>query len=70
MAAPLSLSQDTRKVNKKGRVAFKYKTGFGGPDENELEIMGYGAQKEFQKVDNEYFYFIHTVFARCTFQLY
>jgi len=55
MAAPLSLSQDTRKVNKKGRIAFKYKTGFGAPDENQIEIMGYGAQKEFQKVDNEYF---------------
>ncbi len=54
-AAPLSLSQNTRKVNKKGRIAIKYRTGFGGPDENQIEVMGYGAQKEFQKVDNEYF---------------
>jgi len=54
-AAPLSLSQNTRKVNKKGRIAFKYRTGFGGPDENQIEIMGYGAQKEFQKVDNDLF---------------
>jgi iron complex outermembrane receptor protein len=54
-AAPLSLSQNTRKVNKKGRIAFKYTTGFGGPDENELQIMGYGGQKEFEKVDNEYY---------------
>lgn len=54
-AAPLSISQDTRKINKKGRMAFKYTTGFGGPDENEIQIMGYGTQKEFQKVDNEYF---------------
>ena len=55
-AAPLAVSQNTRKVNKKGRLAFKYRTGFGAPNENQIEIIGFGAQKEFQKVDNEFFY--------------
>lgn len=54
-AAPLAVSQDNRRVNRKGRIAFKYRTGFGAPDEHGIEIMAYAAQKELQKIDNEYF---------------
>ena len=54
-AAPLAVSQDNRRVNRKGRIAFKYRTGFGAPDKHGIEIMAYAAQKELQKIDNEYF---------------
>ncbi len=55
MASPLAISQDFRRITKKGRLAVKYLTGFGGIDENELEIAAYGGIKELTKADNEYY---------------
>ncbi|HSD62171.1 MAG TPA: TonB-dependent receptor, partial [Ignavibacteriaceae bacterium] len=52
MASPIAISQDFRKITKKGRLAVKYLTGFGGVEENEVEISAYGGVKEFTKVDN------------------
>jgi iron complex outermembrane receptor protein len=53
MASPLAISQDFRRLTKKGRLAIKYRTGFGGIDENEVEISAYGGINELTKVDNE-----------------
>jgi len=54
-ANPLAESLDFRRITKKGRVAIKYQTGFGEPDEHEVEITGYGGVKELTKVDNEFY---------------
>ena len=53
MASPLAVAQDFRRITKKGRMAVKYRTGFGAPEENEVEISAYGGIKELTKVDNE-----------------
>jgi iron complex outermembrane receptor protein len=53
MASPIALAQDFRRITKKGRLAVKYRTGFGGIDENEIEISAYGGIKELTKTDNE-----------------
>jgi len=53
MASPLAIAQDFRRLTKKGRLAVKYRTGFGGIDENEVEISAYGGINELTKVDNE-----------------
>lgn len=55
MASPIALSQDFRSITRKGRIAIKYSTGFGLPDENELEIAAYGGIKELTKVDNQFY---------------
>lgn len=55
MASPLALAQDFRRITKKGRLAVKYRTGFGGIDENEVEIAAYGGIKELTKTDNEFY---------------
>jgi iron complex outermembrane receptor protein len=46
---------DFRRNTKKGRLAVKYRTGFGAMDANELEITGFGGIKELIKVDNNYY---------------
>ena len=55
MASPLALAKDFRRITRKGKLAVKYRTGFGGPEENEVEIAAYGGIKELTKVDNEYY---------------
>ncbi len=55
MASPLALAQDFRRITKKGRLAVRYRTGFGGVDENEVEIAVYGGIKELTKTDNEFY---------------
>jgi iron complex outermembrane receptor protein len=52
MASPIAVSQDFRKITKKGRLAVKYLTGFGAIDENEIEISAFGGAKEFTNVNN------------------
>lgn len=52
MADTIAVSQDFRKLTRKGRLAVKYRTGFGGIDENEIEISAYGGVKEFTNVNN------------------
>lgn len=55
MASPIAVAQDFRRLTKKGRLAVKYLTGFGRPEENELEITAYGGIKELTKTDNEFY---------------
>ena len=55
MASPVAEAFNFRRMTKKGRLAVKYRTGFGAMDANELEITGYGGIKELEKVDNEYY---------------
>lgn len=55
MASPIAITQDFRSITRKGRIAIKYSTGFGLPDENELEIAAYGGIKELTKVDNQFY---------------
>ena len=51
MASPIAEAFNFRRATKKGRIAVKYRTGFGAIDANELEITGYGGVKELEKVD-------------------
>ena len=53
MASPLAVAQDFRRITKKGRLAVKYRTGFGAIDENEIEVDAYGGIKELTKADNQ-----------------
>jgi len=62
MVSPLAEAFDFRRITKKGRLAVKYRTGFGGIEENELEISAYGGIKELEKSDNE-FYTISTRYS-------
>ena len=55
MASPIAEAFNFRRATKKGRLAIKYRTGFGPIDANELEITGYGGIKELEKVDNEFY---------------
>lgn len=55
MADPLALSQDYRRVTKKGRIAGKYITHFSETQKYELEIIGFGGIKELEKADNEFY---------------
>lgn len=55
MASPIADAFNFRRATKKGRLAVKYRTGFGAIDANELEITGYGGIKELEKVDNEFY---------------
>ncbi len=55
MASPLAIAQDFKRITKKGRLAIKYRTGFGGIDENEIEISLYGGVSELTKTDNQYY---------------
>ena len=55
MASPIAEAFNFRRITRKGRLAVKYRTGFGAMDANELEITGYGGIKELEKVDNEFY---------------
>jgi len=55
MASSLAEAFDFRRITKKGRLAVKYRTGFGDIDEHEIEVTGYGGIKELEKSDNEYY---------------
>jgi iron complex outermembrane receptor protein len=55
IASSLAEAFDLRRITKKGRMAVKYRTGFGAENEHELEISGYGGIKELEKSDNEYY---------------
>jgi len=55
MADPLAVSQDYRRITKKGRVAGKFITHFGDEQQFEFELIGFGGIKEFEKADNEFY---------------
>ena len=69
MASPLAVAQDFRRITNKGRMAVKYRTGFGAPEENEIEISAYGGIKELTRVDNEA-YTISTQYSLGTLSRY
>ncbi len=54
-ADPLAISQDYKRLTKKGKVAGKFVTHFGEMEQYELELIGYGGIKELEKADNEYY---------------
>jgi iron complex outermembrane receptor protein len=56
MAYQFAVDNDFRRITKKGRLAIKYRTGFGEIDEHEIEITGYGGIKELEKSDEYYTY--------------
>ncbi|MEO8230808.1 MAG: TonB-dependent receptor [Ignavibacteriota bacterium] len=55
MADPLAVSQDYRRITKKGRVAGKYITHLGNKQQYEFEFIGYGGIKELEKTDNDFY---------------
>lgn len=55
MADPNAVTQDYRRITKKGRVAARLITNFGKAEEHELEITGYAGIKELTKTDIENF---------------
>lgn len=55
MADPLAVSQDYRRITKKGKVAGKYVTHLGNKQQYEFELIGYVGIKELEKADNEFY---------------
>ena len=55
MADSLAISQDYKRITRKGRIAGKFLTHLGEKQEYELEFIGYGGIKELEKADNEYY---------------
>lgn len=55
MADPLAVSQDYRRITKKGKIAGKFITHFGEAQQFELELIGYGGIKELEKADNDFY---------------
>lgn len=62
MADPIAVSQNFRRITKKGKVAGRFITNFGTNEESELEFIAYGGIKELEKVDNE-FYALNTRYS-------
>jgi len=56
-AYPLAVSQDFKRITKKGRLAVRFKTKFGESGNHEIEITGYGGIKELEKTDDELYRF-------------
>jgi iron complex outermembrane recepter protein len=55
MADPLAISQDYKRITKKGRIAGKYITHLGDSQKYEIEIIGFGGIKELEKTDNDFY---------------
>ncbi|HLF14692.1 MAG TPA: TonB-dependent receptor [Bacteroidota bacterium] len=49
-ANPRDVARDTRRLTKKGRVGVRYNRFFGGNEDHELEVTGYGTMKYFERV--------------------
>lgn len=62
MADPLAVTQNYKRITKKGRVAGKYVSYFGDSQQYEFEIIGYGGIKELEKADN-LFYTLNTRYS-------
>ncbi|MEO8167892.1 MAG: TonB-dependent receptor [bacterium] len=56
-ASPIALSQDFKRTALKGKLGIRYKTEFGEPGKNELELTGYGAFKDLERADYEFYTF-------------
>lgn len=53
-ADPIALSQDFRRITKKGKVAAKFITNFVSKEEYQLELIGFGGIKELEKAETEF----------------
>ena len=56
-ANPLAVSQDFKRITQKGRLGLRYNTTFGEERNNELELTMYGASKDLERTDNEFYTF-------------
>lgn len=54
-ASPIALSQDFKRFTRKGKVGLRYKTEFNEPQKNELEFVLYGAYKDLERTDQEFY---------------
>lgn len=55
MADSFALSQDYRRLTKKGRIAGKFITHFGDSQQYEFELIGFGGIKELMKTDIDFY---------------
>ncbi|MBN1632617.1 MAG: TonB-dependent receptor [Ignavibacteria bacterium] len=58
-ANPTDLSRDSKRISRKGRLGIRFNTLFGKYNENEIEVTGYGALKDFDRTARTY-----RIFAR------
>lgn len=56
-ANAIGIAQDLRRITEKGRLGIRYDTRFGEEQNNELELTLYGAFKDLQRSDNEFYTF-------------
>jgi len=56
-ASPIALSQDFKRITRKGKLGVRYKTEFNEPRKNELELTLYGAFKDLERTDNDFYTF-------------
>ncbi|MER3524873.1 MAG: hypothetical protein C4326_12690 [Ignavibacteria bacterium] len=56
-ASPIALSQDCKRITRKGKLGLRYRTEFDEPRKNELELVLYGAFKDLERTDNEFYTF-------------
>lgn len=59
MANPTDLSRDSKRISRKGRLGIRFNTLFGKYNDNEIEVTGYGAIKDFDRTAKTY-----RIFAR------
>ena len=59
IANPSDLSRDSKRISRKGRLGIRFNTLFGKYNENEIEVTGYGAIKDFDRTAKTY-----RIFAR------
>jgi iron complex outermembrane receptor protein len=56
-ASLIAMSQDFRRVTRKGRIGVRYNTKFGEEQKSELELTFYGAFKNLERADIEFYTF-------------
>lgn len=54
IANPSDLSRDSKRFSRKGRLGIRFNTLFGKYNENEIEVTGYGAIKDFDRTAKTY----------------
>jgi iron complex outermembrane receptor protein len=56
-ASAIAIAQDFKRITRKGKLGVRYNTEFGVPRKNELELTLYGAFKDLERTDNDYYTF-------------
>jgi iron complex outermembrane receptor protein len=59
MANSTDVSRDAKRITRKGRLGIRFNTMFGKNNNNDVEVMGYGAIKDFDRTAKTY-----RIFAR------